>query len=300
MKNLVKLCLVVFSTTLFFSCEDDEKNQITDTVNAPWVYFDSIDSPVIDVTNIEGSSFEAKLVAPFDNVASYEIFVNYNLAEDADENRILFPLRTITDFPADLSITAADLAAALGVTVPDLGPGDQFDFFVEITGNDGTVFNGLDETQFLGDINNPGLQQALVYTTFISCPFTVEEAVGTYTITNDVWGYEASGSDGQFEVIAGPGPNEITMVNPFEHVNPATGEQDYNVVISVDPNSGIATIARQEAWHCDNFGCPYGQGFIETRGTGFLFACTGTLTITARASVGIGGWSPAAFVANKN
>lgn len=293
MKNFFKIFLVVLTTTVFFSCEDDEKNKITDTVDAPWVYFESIDSPVIDVTNIEGSAFEAQLVAPFDNIASYEIRVNRNGGD-------FFPLRTITDFPSDLSVSAADLATALGITVPDLGPGDQFDFFVKITDNDGVVFDGEDELQFLGDISNPGLAQALTYTTFISCPFVTADAVGTYTITNDVWGYEAGGSDGQFEMIAGPEDNQLIMVNPFEHVNPATGEQDYNVVINVDPNTGIATIDRQEAWHCDNFGCPYGQGFIETRATGFLFSCTGTLNITARASVGIGGWSPAAFVATRN
>ena len=291
MKNIFKILASLFIALAFFSCEDDEKNQILEVNQAPWVYFGEIQAPVIDVTNIDGSAFEATLVAPFNNVETYSIRVNRN-------NGDFFPLRTITDFPAELRVSAADLAAALGITVADLGPGDKFNFLVTITDTEGVVFDGEDETQFLGDINNPGLQQALKYTTYISCPFNAAEAVGTYTITTDDFG--TSVGDLTFEIVAGPDENSVIMINPFDHPNPDTGEQDYDVVIRVDPNTGIATISRQAAWHCDNFGCSYGEGRINTNGTGFFFSCAGILTVTLQHTVDLGSFGTFAFVAERN
>ncbi|WP_378177801.1 hypothetical protein [Aquimarina sp. SS2-1] len=289
MKNLFKIFLVVLTTTVFFSCEDDEKNKITDTVEAPWAYFQEITTPVIDVTNLDGSAYEAVIVAPFDNIASYAIRVNRNGGD-------FFPLRTVTEFPLNLSVTAADLATALGLTVPDLQPGDKFDFIATITDTNGVVFDGGDQTQFLGDISNPGLAQALNYTTFISCPFNAADAAGTYTITVD--GFGTSVGDLTFEVVAGPGENQITMVNPFDHPNPDTGLQDYSVTIDVDPTTGVASIERQPAWHCDNFGCPYGEGRVN--GGGFVFSCSGAIVVDLTHTVDLGSFGTFPFTAVKN
>lgn len=275
MKKLIKIFLVVLSTTLFFSCEDDEKNRITDTVDAPWVYFESVSAPVIDVTDLEGSAYEARIVTPFDNVASYAISVNLNDSEDADENLELFPLRTITEFPADLSINATEITAALGITLADLNPGDKINFRVVATDFDGVEFDGADATQFLGDISNPGLQQALSYNTFISCPFVAADAVGTYTVSFHRFDAFFGAQPATREVIAGPGENQITVVGG---AIPLDGSDD--LVITVDPNTGIASYGGSaEAIHFNTFGPAAYLGV-----TGFVFSCTGTVDITIQSA----------------
>ncbi|MGY3792599.1 hypothetical protein [uncultured Aquimarina sp.] len=275
MKKLINIFLVVFIAAIFFSCEDDEKNQITDTVEAPWVYFESIDAPVIDVTNLEGSAYTAKLVAPFNNVASYEIFVNLNDEEDADENLVLTPLKTITEFPADLSINATEVTTALGLTLADLNPGDKINFRVIITDNDGVEFNGADETQFLGDINNPGLQQALSYNTFISCPFNAADAAGEYTVSFHRFDGFFPGAVATRTVVAGPGENQITVVGGAVIQDGAD-----DLIISVDPNTGIASYGGSgEAIHFNTFGPAAYLGV-----SGFVFSCTGTVDISIQSA----------------
>ncbi|MFD2565027.1 hypothetical protein [Aquimarina rubra] len=261
MKKLFKIFLVVMTATVFFSCEDDEKNQITDTVNAPWAYFTEISSPVINVLDLEGSAYEGRIVDGFGTIASYEMRVNRN-------GGAFVPFRTITEFPFDLRVTATDLADALGLTLADLGPGDKFDFLVTITDTNGLVFDGEDELQFLGDISNPGLAQALRYTTFISCPFVSSEIGGIYEIQpGGTAGLFAAGS--QFEVIAGPGDNQYSIV---DFGDPAFNS---NLVINVDPATGISIPSGDQLY---DFG--FSLNPAESN-AGFTFSCSGNIVLTA-------------------
>ena len=286
MKNLFKIFLVVLTTTMFLSCEDDEKNQITDTIEAPFAYFGEISSPVINVTDLEGSAFEAEVVAPFGNITSYDIRVNRNNAEDADGNLVYVPLTNITEqFPLDLRISATDLAAAFGITLADLQAGDQYNFLATTTGSDGITIDPGDGTQFLGAITNPGLEQALSFTTFISCPFNQSDAIGTYTKQTDAFGLAAS----TFEVIAGPDENSLTVVDLFS--------AGANFDIQINPDTGIATIARQPVAP-SFFG--YSGGNINTSGTSFVFSCTGAFVFNLQYTVDLGSFGSFDFSAVKN
>ncbi len=143
----------------------------------------------------------------------------------------------------------------------------------------------------MGDLN-----AAYRLTTFFSCPFNAENAAGTYTITRD--DFQTSVGDLEFEVVAGPGDNQITLINPFDHVNPVTGEQDYDVIVTVDPATAAATVTQQAAWHCNNFGCGFGVGSVD--GTVFVFSCSGTITLNLRHTVAAGSFGINRFIAQKN
>lgn len=129
----------------------------------------------------------------------------------------------------------------------------------------------------------------------VACAFDADESSGDYAIVVD--DFETSVGDEFFEVIPGPGENQITLVSPFDHTNPDTGEEDYKIVIDVDPNTGAAEVAKQAAWHCDNFGCPYGEGRVE--GTGYVFSCLGSMQFNFRHTVDAGSFGTYEFQAEK-
>ena len=275
MKKIYRILAIFLIAVSFFSCEDDEKNQSIEVINAPWVYFQEITTPVLDVTDLENSSYQATVVNPFNNVVSYEIRVNLNNEEDTNGDLVLSTLTTITDFPANLDLSATAIADALGITTNDFSPGDQINFRVIATDDQGISFDGADETQFLGDINNPGLEQALSFRTFVSCPFNAQEAAGTYNVSFHRFDRFFGPQPATREVVAGPGPNQITIIGgPI----PLDGSDD--LIISVDPDTGIAS-----------YGGPSGQIHFNTFGPGtyagvggFVFSCTGTIDISILSS----------------
>ncbi len=151
----------------------------------------------------------------------------------------------------------------------------------------------VEDTEFIQDAKT-----TLTLGFLVACELDVSASVGTYQITRDDFG--TSVNNGTFEVIAGAEPNQLIMVNPFGHTNPATGAQDYQVVITINPTTGAATITRQDAWHCDNFGCGFGQGRVESvAGTGFVFSCLESMQFTLRHTVNAGSFGNYAFAAEK-
>jgi len=164
------------------------------------------------------------------------------------------------------------------LTVDELGGGDLFTIHNQVVMNDGRVYP--DSLQ-LGDDKFVNVENSFFtaagstsYTTTLSfavlCPFIASEAAGTYEVTRDdaeVFWEE----DYEPEVVAGPGPNQVTFKNLFAH------PQNYDIVVDVDPVTDIATVSKQVAWHSDNFGFGLGEASIE--GEGLYFSCTGFVTL---------------------
>ncbi len=282
MKKYLKYLLVSLSLVIIASCEDESKNRVPTPPNGAFVYLD-VDTPVIDVTNIDSSSYDFTLTAPAGNIESYELSVNRNGGDD-------FPILTITKFPTSVSISAADIANALGITVADLQPGDAYNFSALITDKNGNE-SSIDNLN--GDAKNPGERQAFKHTTYLSCPFNAADAAGLYQVTFDGF-FEDQPWD--VEILAGPGENQITMKNLYE---PSTGQGGYDIVIDVDPNTGIATVENQGVFDTDAFGWGYGEAKVRTNGPSFVFSCSGTITLLLNYNVSLGSFGTFQFSLQK-
>lgn len=109
-----------------------------------------------------------------------------------------------------------------------------------------------------------------------TCPFNIADYEGTYMATTDEFGIYIAQTV-PFEVIAGPGENQITLVNVAAH------PEAYDVVVDVDPETGNLTIPRQAVLNYNHFGATqYGVLSWEGSGTsgptpGF---CAGILDVT--------------------
>jgi len=117
-----------------------------------------------------------------------------------------------------------------------------------------------------------------------SCPFNVKDYEGTYIATTDEFGIYLSDVV-PFQVVAGPGQNQITLVDVAAH------PEMIDVIVDVDPSNGSLTVAKQPALNYNNFaGTQYGELRWEgdgTSGTAEGF-CIGELTITASYTVDAG------------
>jgi|GEM_PF-2499781 len=121
-------------------------------------------------------------------------------------------------------------------------------------------------------IDEAGYRQAYEFDFIILCPppALLSDFIGTWQITVDP--FATFVDDGIFNIVAGPEANQVTALDIFDHPNPEGGV--YDVIFDFNPDTGAITVAEQPAWHCDNFGCGFGQANVE--GTGFIFNCVGS------------------------
>ena len=276
MKNKFKLLLIAFSVS-FFACEDESQDQLPELVEAPYVNL-TIERPVIDVTNIAGSSFGGVLDAPGATVTKYELSVR---KVSNGVSTPYFPLLTVTSFPFDLAITAGDIATAIGEDANSFLPGDRFDLLGVSydVNNKPTTFNDL-SSNTQGEV---GMKQAYSLTTYISCPFTIEAVVGQYqiieTVFDDAWLLDT------FEIVESDDSEKgnVMLVDPYGHFREGiSSSNNFNVYINVN-DFGIVSIPetvgnnqRQFLWSASIYNPTY-EGVWPRTGRGFFFACTGSL-----------------------
>ena len=148
----------------------------------------------------------------------------------------------------------------------DLAAGDRFDFIGTAVGFNGESANFQNLNS---DAIGPGQLQGFNHTTFLSCPFEVNEIEGIYLI--------AEGGDAglhnigdEFEVIAGPDENQYSIVD----------FGDINLIINVDPETGASIPSDNVLFTFEDDI----QGDIELIplpiNSGFTFSCTGTISLT--------------------
>ena len=285
MKNILKLIPLAIITLFYTSCGDVDKEPWPANGNdgpfGSFVRLDITTAPVLDVTDINNTVFGGTSSTPSNNVASYEMTVR-RVSEGVATPYA--PYLFVNSFPSEFAVTAASLASALGLEVPDLLPGDRFDFEATSVGTNGEFVTFDDFGPNLQ--GGPGQAQGYRFNTYISCPFIQANALGTYAVT--VSGFSTYPAGNTFEVIAGDGSGQIIMVNPhggtLGDFNPVDTHDSYNVIIDVTP-FGIATVEDtiedipQYIFDTDETG---NGGFEDTNvdGGGFVFSCAGAIVLT--------------------
>lgn len=193
-----------------------------------------------------------------------------------------------TSFPTNLVIQAADIRTAIG---RDLEFGESFDFFGEVTTEDGTVYNAnvLDVSTDNGVTTvsggnsrfeifqpaNTGLKQAFVFELTVACPEPADIAadlVGTWEITTN--GNYPSSTTPRIEgrivtIVAGPEENQFTIQDWW------TDGRDY--IVTHDPETDALTSDRQETWPHPSFGL-----ILPQITSGSAFGCAGIIKMTTR------------------
>lgn len=95
-----------------------------------------------------------------------------------------------------------------------------------------------------------------------ACPFDTANYEGTWIATSVDFPRVYLNGIVPFEIVAGPGENQITLINPAAH------PEGYDIIVDVNPANGNLTIARQPFLNYNSFNVTqYGELRIEGTGT---------------------------------
>jgi hypothetical protein len=308
MKKHIKLLLFIFSLAVTFSyvsCTDENKftNPITYGLeNGAFATFQNA-TPEAAYPDPLQINFSDQILDPNQTMSNYSVKLIANLSGNITVVEDFF---TATSFPAAMNFNSESLATALGIEVTDISFGDTFNFVATATREDGTEFSGNaptfdeDTLTISGGNTEPTLQtatykSAMLFNFIIACPFVQADMIGTYTVVDadgfHVSGGGSSGAGETFEIIAGPNPDEIILLNPF-----ASQIVDARITVQVS-EFGLATFDWQYAFQTSEVCCP---GYTATQirsssATSLALACTGYLELKFNTRLGLAGGSPSGF-----
>lgn len=165
-----------------------------------------------------------------------------------------------------LQVSTAEIAAALAPN--SITPGTQYTLVNEVITTDGRKFSVANTPTSYSSF--PVYKMALSWPATAVCAFNAAESAGVYTVVQDDWADYEPGET--ITVEAGPGDNQLNFLG---YPSSAYGGQNQvNTVIDINPATGAATVARQPTGQYSN-----GVG-VEVQATGFVFSCTGVITLT--------------------
>ena len=172
-----------------------------------------------------------------------------------------------------ITVTSQELATALGIPVSGLQPGTSYTFYNQVITKSGKTFDIVNTPQH--GISNYNM--ALNWGASVVCPFTGNMA-GNYTVIQDEWADWSPGA--VVPVTNGPGANQVNLSQVWP--NPAYGTVVQPFVVNVDPATGAATVTSGVT--IGNYSA-YGFTMVTGSGSsGFVFSCTGRITLRVRIS----------------
>lgn len=286
MKFKNKYLLAVAALLLaVFSCTDEDsfRNEVFFKLErGGFVRFVDAFNPLIGTQDPASFVYDAMIEDANGNLSAYNLYVV--------DNGDTFLVNSFTDLsgPVSINITAANVAAATGGSTSDFEFGQTLNFVGEAIRSDGIVFDtapleaDFDDNEFGGttqeQLYTPGYRNALKFSLTIACPDPPNASTyaGTYTFVRNGW---LGTTDGTVQVVAGPGDNQITLLNAQTRRG-STGAKDFVITLNEDQTTSADT---QEMYVHST----YGQTTLS--GSGFTFECAGhrvIITTTQRVAAG--------------
>jgi hypothetical protein len=275
-KNITLSLLIIMS---IFSCTEEDKfnNPIHFGLeNGAFARF-STESPseTILLSDFKENGFISDQIIDANNNIS-----EYSLTMTANVNGTLTTIedfKTFSSFPANVEITAQDIADALDISLLNINYGDSFKFVAKTIREDGVVFTGespsydAGETTIIGDevisggntestLNNPstGYHSAMNFNFIIACDaFDPIVVAGTYDVVEGSFFSFLGETNMVREVVAGPDVNQITIIGGEW---PSIGADD--LILTITPNGVMV----EDGYNADGVAIPEGvAGLIENK-----------------------------------
>ena len=297
MKNTIKYNSLVFILfVLLISCEDPDAIRIPDFKDAVnvRVVIDP-DNSFLDFSDLANAKFVFDAYSENTDLRSATFYMSYyDFSADSTYNEV--PLE-FTEFPTQhYEFTSQELADIFNLPggIDGLGGGDSFNFITVAVTADGliypdTVLQGLPQETLnvTPNIINSAATTSFTssFLVYVSCPFIADDAVGTYQVVEDGWADWDPGD--QIEVVANTDGTGIIVKGMYSKFrNDDRGP--YDVEVLVDAGSGIATVVLQPAWEWYWYAGEEGYGTGSVAGEGFVFSCSGIITLSQEHTVAAG------------
>ncbi|MBZ4677133.1 MAG: hypothetical protein JG782_1753 [Anaerophaga sp.] len=255
MKKILLLISAFIVGIAFHGCEESDDDP-AGLRNVGVVSVLSDINPAIFISGELENSYVA-FVADTDEGASFEdayVVGSYNGVGDRVK------LQDIQSFPADIEITAADAASALGLNLGEIESGDYFVFEVV------TVSNGK-ITRSNGAL-----------TVRVVCPFDPALTYGRYNASSAGWGV-----NGGVDIVPDEEDPYTVYVSGLATIDGLVEDRG-PLVMHINPLSFEVTADKTVvASNVEPWGLPYTN--IAYEGFGIFDSCTGTYTMTFEITV---------------
>jgi hypothetical protein len=141
--------------------------------------------------------------------------------------------------------------------------------------------------------NNANYNAVFRWQAYITCPFNAPVA-GNYKVLQDDWEDWSPGNIVQ--VLDGPGANQINLSKVWP--NPAYGDIVNPLIVNIDPATGTAKVPL--VTFANNYpGTATAQGAGDDDVAGYVFSCTGFITLTMNVTYNGGDQGPLKLVLQK-
>lgn len=269
-----KILIAIAFTALVSSCQKNDlalNNPFVDVNNlgkGAYVTLNSVTNANLNYAAIATSSVGVK-IDPYDNgvkIKEVKLYVYKGSSSSPASWKLVktVPVSGTTTIAA----TGAEIAAAYGQSTSALfSPGQYYTFYHQVITEDGKKY---DISNTVGALESAaGYKACMRWTAYVVCPFT-GGMTGTYDVLQDDWADWSVGD--VVSVTDGPGANQINISAVWP--NPAYGDKVNDLIINVNPTTGVATLATNNVIFAN-----YGQNtsaYIPSSGTnGYVFSCTG-------------------------
>src|SRR5574343_577312 len=264
----IPLLYTLLGLLLLASCKKSEvTNPLADYKNLSVGSYITLDSTINLNFSFNTPSSEVGIMVDQygSEVDSINVFVVKNSNSDPTQWKHVKSVK-VSGNGTKLAATAAEVATALGIAVSEMEPGNYFTFYNRVVTKDGRRFDISNTPGALE--SNSNYNSAFRWQAYVTCAFTGNMA-GSYTVIQDDW---ADWSPGDIVTVSdGPGANQIDLSEVWP--NPAYGDVVDHLVVDVDPSNGSASLTTV------NFG-DYCSIAKATEFSGYVFSCTGFITLT--------------------
>ncbi|MEO6315778.1 MAG: hypothetical protein ABIU63_01935 [Chitinophagaceae bacterium] len=280
-KILIILVAVCVAFAAFNSCKKTggNLNPLADVKNLGLGTYLVIDSTVnANLNALSGTSTVGVIVHQYpsgETVDHILLYATLGTSTDTLQWKLVKSVPYTAGGKATLSATTSELATAFGVPASSFTPGSIFTFFPKAVTTSGKTFdiNNAGDNGGGGLVTGPAYFSGFSFTVYVVCPFTGNMA-GSYKVIRDDWADWAAGAIVQ--ITDGPGANQINL----SKIYPGGGTVVTPLLVNVDPASGTATIPKVVYGFYSTATQYSGEGAGAGGNAGYVFSCTGFITLS--------------------
>lgn len=226
----------------------------------------------LDYSNLSTTSVGIVVAEKGSPVEKITIYVTEGASKSRDRSK----WKKVKDVPysgeTTLTTKATEIAAALGIPVTGLKPGQTYMLYNQVTTKDGKVYDVANTGSDFEAISNYNM--ALTFPAIIICPFVPAQAVGNYKVLLDTWDQ----MDGTIVPVTAADVTATTFRFAL-YPNPAYGGVNQKpVTITVNAATGAASTASAQVYG-DYAGFDNNVAATVVGTGNWVFSCSGTVLL---------------------
>ncbi len=256
------------------SCEKVDVPQDVNTLGkGSYVTLTKANNLILDFSNLSGSKASIDVAQYGADQEKITIYVAPGTpTQDKTKWKKIKEVANTNNGVYNLQVSGTEIATAIAPAV--IAPGNQYTMYNVITTKDGRTFDYANTNTGFSGIS--AYNMALAWSATVVCPF-IGPIGGLYTVVTDEWVDWSPGD--VVTVLDGAVANTVDISKVWP--NPAYGSVVNPLTITVAPATGSATIPANVTW------ADYGSlAKTGTPNTGFVFSCTGLITMSIRINYG--------------